>query len=210
MGSFIAMKQGLIIAEVKWTEFKRSKLIHKAEYGWCMIQLDSRTWRLSDFIFVFIDILMKLERCPDTLSWFLTVTFDCLSCDTIPLWGSRCPHFRLDWALAAHSIVTRQLCHTIVFGSSRTMTLERGVNTTVFGRGVSIQRQCWNLLTGSMIRRISKQRHFYHHCNEIIVPWNQCEFLKSQEKYKRQEDVEEEFSNPMLMSWSQKRQIARS
>ena len=110
MGSFIAMKQGLIIADVKWTEFKRSKLIHKAEYGWYMIQLDSRTWRLSYFIFVFIDILMKLERCPGTLSWFLTVTFDCLSCDTIPLWGSRCPHFRLDWALAAHSIVTRQLC----------------------------------------------------------------------------------------------------
>ena len=111
--------------------------------------------------------------------------------------GSRCP-------FNCHQTTLPYNC--IWFKSNN----DTGVNTTVFGRGVSIQRQCWNLLTGSMIRRISKQRHFYHHCNEIIVPWNQCEFLKSQEKYKRQEDVEEEFSNPMLMSWSQKRQIARS
>ena len=177
-------------------------------------------WDIQSFFFI--------RRCSDekrdVLSWHFVLISDrdlwLPSPVTLPLWRSRCPHFRLDWAHAGHTIVYRfplsiQLCwtcatHTIVFGSSRTMTLEWGVNTTVFGRGVSIQRQCWNLLTGSMIRRISKQRHFYHHCNEIIVPWNQCEFLKSQEKYKRQEDVEEEFSNPMLMSWSQKRQIARS
>ena len=165
-----------------------------------------------------LPMLRRKQRCPELTPppgfwpWPLTA----ISCDTSIVekqmstfsagLGSCWPYN----CASTPCVHTTVLGWAIVFGSSRTMTLEWGVNTTVFGRGVSIQRQCWNLLTGSMIRRISKQRHFYHHCNEIIVPWNQCEFLKSQEKYKRQEDVEEEFSNPMLMSWSQKRQIARS
>ena len=101
-------------------------------------------WDIQSFFFV--------RRCSDekrdVLSWHFVLISDrdlwLPSPVTLPLWRSRCPHFRVDWAHAGHTIVYRfplsiQLCwtcaaHTIVFGSSRTMALEWGVYTIVFGR----------------------------------------------------------------------------
>ena len=107
-------------------------------------------WDIQSF-FLHPQMLWWKQRI--VLSWHFVLISDrdlwLPSPVTLPLWRSRCPHFRVDWAHAGHTIVYRfplsiQLCwtcaaHTVVFGSSRTMALEWGVYTIVFGRaGVHI------------------------------------------------------------------------
>ena len=110
----------------------------------------------------------------DTFSWFLTVTFDAaISCDTSIVekqmstfsagLGSCCPYNCVYTSVCPYTCVSPPCVHTtvrgwaIVFGSSRTMKLEWGVDITVFERGVSI----YNTLSGSL--------HIRHQCKSVLT-----------------------------------------
>ena len=146
---FIMLRSFCLVWLLKSIQFL-SEFIWKSLLHSRRDEMEERIWDIQSFFFI--------RRCSDekrdVLSWHFVLISDrdlwLPSPVTLPLWRSRCPHFRVDWAHAGHTIVYRfplsiQMCcwtcaaHTIVFGSSRTMALEWGVYTIVFGRaGVHI------------------------------------------------------------------------